>query len=144
VIHLQTNIREIILTIQRDDYYYKEVKEFIRQNTMLIPKYEGITVDNDGLKRYTNQIYVPPNDELRSLILNKSHREVYMSHPIVTKKREYLKPLFFWKEMKVDIVNYTTRCLDCQQVKAEQRQNMQHIIWGYYRLCMSLECGDTT
>jgi hypothetical protein len=120
VIHLQMNLREIILTIQHDDYYYQEVKEFIRQNTMLIPKFEGITVDNDGLKRYNNQIYVPPNDELRSLILNKAHREVYISHPIVTMMREYLKTLFFWKEVKVDIVNYTARCLDCKQVKAEQ------------------------
>jgi hypothetical protein len=123
VIHLQMNLREIFLTIQRDDYYYQEVKEFIRQNTMLIPKFEVITMENDGLKGYNNQIYVPPNDELRSLILNKAHREVYMSHPIVTKMREYLKPLFFWKEMKEDIVNYTTICLDCQQVKAEKGQN---------------------
>jgi hypothetical protein len=30
---------------------------------------------------------------------------------------EDLKPLFFWKGMKVDIVNYVARCLECQQVK---------------------------
>jgi hypothetical protein len=50
--------------------------------------------------RYNNQIYVPPNDELRSLILNEAHRAVYMAHPGVTKMREDLKPLFFWKGMK--------------------------------------------
>jgi hypothetical protein len=35
--------------------------------------------------------------------------------------RADLKPLFFRKGMKVDIVNFVARCLECQQVKAEHR-----------------------
>jgi hypothetical protein len=35
--------------------------------------------------------------------------------------RADLKPLFFWKGMKADIVNLVARCLECQQVKAEHR-----------------------
>ena len=37
VLPLQTNLREKILTIQRDDDWYTEVKDFIRQNTMMVP-----------------------------------------------------------------------------------------------------------
>jgi hypothetical protein len=44
-----------------------------------------------------------------------------MAHPGVTKMREDLKPLFFWKGRKADIVNYMVRCLECQQVKVEHR-----------------------
>jgi hypothetical protein len=55
------------------------------------------------------------------LILSEAHRAVYMAHPGVTKMRVDLKPLFFWKGMKADIVNYVARCLECQQVKAEHR-----------------------
>jgi hypothetical protein len=95
---LQMNLHENILTLQHDDDWYKEVKDFIRQNTMMVPKFEGFTMDNDGLLRFKSQIYIPPNDELRSLILNEAHREVYMAHPGVTKMREDLKPLFFGKE----------------------------------------------
>jgi hypothetical protein len=40
------------------------------------------------------------------LILSEDHRAVYMAHPGVTKMRADLKPLFFSKEMKVDIVSY--------------------------------------
>jgi hypothetical protein len=40
------------------------------------------------------------------LILREVHRVVYMAHSGVTKMREDLKPLFFWKGMKADIVNY--------------------------------------
>ena len=81
---------------------------------MMVPRYEGYSLDNDGLLRFRGRIYVPPNDELRMLILSKAHRAVYMPHPGVTKMRAYLKPLFFLKGMKGDIVNFVARCLECQ------------------------------
>jgi hypothetical protein len=92
---LQTNLRENILTLQRDDDWYKEVEDFIRQNTMMVPRFEGFTFDDDGLLRFKNHIYVPQNDDLRSLILNEAHRAVYIAHSGVTKMRADLKPLFF-------------------------------------------------
>ena len=92
---LQTNLRENILTLQCDNDRYKEVKDFIGQNTMMVPRFEGFTLEDDGLLRFKNQIYVPLNDELRSLILNEAHREVYMAHPGVTEMRADVKPLFF-------------------------------------------------
>jgi hypothetical protein len=88
---------------------------------MMAPRYEGYSFDSDGLLRFRGRIYVPPNDELRRLILSEAHRAVYMAHPGVTKMRADLKPLFFWKGMKTDIVNFVARCLECQQVKAEHR-----------------------
>jgi hypothetical protein len=98
VISLQTNIRERILTIQFDDDWYRDVKEIIGQDTMMIPMFEIYTLGNDGLMRYNNQIYVLPNDKLRNLILNEAHRAVYMAHLGVMKMRVDLNPLFFWKE----------------------------------------------
>jgi hypothetical protein len=118
---LQTNICENILTLQRDDDWYKEVKDFIGHNTMMVPIFEGFTLDDDGLLRFKNQFYVPPNDELRSLILYEAHRAVYMAHLGVTKMREDLKPLFFWIGMKAYMVNYVERCLECQHVKGKHR-----------------------
>jgi hypothetical protein len=95
VMPLQTNLRENILSLQRDDDWYKEVKDFIEPTTMMVPKIEGFNVYNDGLLRFKGQIYIAPNDELRSLILKEAHRVVYMAHPRVTKMRADLKPLFF-------------------------------------------------
>jgi hypothetical protein len=73
---------------------------------MMVPIFEGFTFDEDGLLRFKDQIYVPPNNNLRSLILNEDHRAMCKAHPGVTKKRSYLKPLFLWKGMNADIVNY--------------------------------------
>ena len=72
---------------------------------MMVPQYEGYSFDSDGLLSFRSRIYVPPNDELRMLILSEAHRAVYMAHPRVTKMRADCKPLFFWKGMKADIVN---------------------------------------
>jgi hypothetical protein len=55
VLPLQTNLREKILTLQRDDDWYKEVEGFIGQNTMMVPRFEGFTFDDDGLLRFKNQ-----------------------------------------------------------------------------------------
>jgi hypothetical protein len=54
VLPLETNLCENILSLQRDDDWYKEVKDFIRQNTMMEPRFEGFTLDNDGLLRFEN------------------------------------------------------------------------------------------
>jgi hypothetical protein len=62
---------------------------------MMVPIFEGFRFDDDGLLRFKNRIYIPPNDELRSVILREAHKVGYMSHPGVTKMRAYLKPLLF-------------------------------------------------
>jgi hypothetical protein len=62
-----------ILTLQIDDDWYKEVKKNIGQDVMMVPRYEGYSLDDDGLLRFNKRIYVPPNDELRILILSEAH-----------------------------------------------------------------------
>jgi hypothetical protein len=32
--------------------WYKKVEDFSGQNTMMVPRYEGITFDSDGLLRF--------------------------------------------------------------------------------------------
>jgi hypothetical protein len=80
VMPLQMNLRENILMLQRGNDRYKEFKDFIRQNTMMVQTFEGFTMDNDVLLRFKSRIYIPPNDELRSLILNEAHIVVYMDY----------------------------------------------------------------
>jgi hypothetical protein len=81
VIPLEINLRENILALQIDDDWFKEVKVNIEIDTMMIPRYERYSLDSDRLLIYNNIIYVPPNDELRRLILNEAHRAMYMDHP---------------------------------------------------------------
>jgi hypothetical protein len=63
---------------------------------MMIPRYEGYSLDSDGLLRYNGRIYVPQNDEMINLILNEAHQAVYMAHPGLVKMKADPKPLLFW------------------------------------------------
>jgi hypothetical protein len=51
--------------------WYKEVRKTIGQYTMMVPRFEGYNLDKDVLLRYNDQIYVPPNGELRSFELKR-------------------------------------------------------------------------
>jgi hypothetical protein len=47
------------------------------QEAMMVPRYEGYSLDDDGFLRFNRKIYIPPNDELRSFILSEVHRAIY-------------------------------------------------------------------
>jgi hypothetical protein len=119
VIPLKKNLRENILTLQFDNDWYKDVKNNIRQDTMMVSNYEGYSLDNNILLRFYEKIYIPPNNELKILTLSEAHQVVYMAHLGVTKMKVDIKPLFFYKGLKADIVSYMVRCLECLQVKAK-------------------------
>jgi hypothetical protein len=88
---------------------------------------------------------------MKNLIMNEAHRAVYMAHPAVTKMKVDLKPLFFWKEMKTDIVKYVARCLECHQVKVKHKHPVgllqPHVIpeskWEVILMDFHRRQGDT-
>jgi len=75
---------------------------------MMVLRFEGFTSDNDGLLRFKKIGFTYHQTTIDELILNEANRAVYMAHLGVMKRRADLKPLFFWKGIKVDIVNYVS------------------------------------
>ncbi|KAA3483150.1 Gag protease polyprotein [Gossypium australe] len=76
-----------------------------------------------------------PNREwLRMLkynILNKVHNNIYSLHPGSTKMYCDLKQIYWWPRMKHEIFKFVSKCLVCQQVKAEHQvpsRLLQHIM----------------
>lgn len=78
-------------------------------------------LDSDELLRHASRIYVPPLDDLRSLILSEAHCAPYSAHPGVKKLHTNLRQLYHWSGMKRDIADFVARCLECQRVKAEHQ-----------------------
>jgi hypothetical protein len=111
---LQENLRENILKLQLEDEWYKEVKSNLENEFMQIPMFEGYTLDENGLLRFYGRIYILPNEELCNFSLRETHRATYMAHSRVKKMNADLKPLFFLRGMKRDIVDFVVRCLECQ------------------------------
>ncbi|KAJ9189377.1 hypothetical protein P3X46_000681, partial [Hevea brasiliensis] len=78
-------------------------------------------VKENGCLYYKERVCVPDDKELKTSILKEAHNSVYAMHPGSTKMYHDLKLQYWWPGMKKDIVDHVTRCLTCQQVKAEHQ-----------------------
>ncbi|KAG8498362.1 hypothetical protein CXB51_006995 [Gossypium anomalum] len=102
--------------------------------------------DNDCLK-FKSRLCVPRNLELISIILSKAHSSRMSVHPDSTKMYNDLKRQFWWPGMKRDISNFVSRCLICQQVKAEHQvpsgllQSIMILKWKWDRVTMDFVSG---
>ena len=70
---------------------------------------------------YKDQACVPDDNDLRKAILEEAHSGSFTIHPGSTKMYQDLKMSFLWFGMKRDILEFVTKCLVYQRVKAEHQ-----------------------
>ena len=59
--------------------------------------------------------------ELKKKFLFEAHNTIFTMHPRGNKMYQDLKQHYWWKGMKKDVTKYVSKCLTCQQVKAEHQ-----------------------
>ena len=59
--------------------------------------------------------------ELKKKLLFEAHNTVFTMHLGGNKMYQDLKQHYWWKGMKRDVTEYLSKCLTCQQVKAEHQ-----------------------
>nr|GFB17855.1 putative reverse transcriptase domain-containing protein [Tanacetum cinerariifolium] len=69
-----------------------------------------------------NRSWVPCFGDLMTLIMHESHKSKYSIHPGSDKMYQDLKQLYWWPNMKENIVTYVSKCLNCSKVKAEHQK----------------------
>ena len=79
-------------------------------------------IRDDGALVIGSRLCVPAAEELKGQILGEAHSSAYAMHPGSTKMYRTLKEYYWWSGMKREVAEYVSKCLICQQVKAE-RQN---------------------
>ncbi|KAA3484654.1 integrase [Gossypium australe] len=70
---------------------------------------------------FRGRIFVPKNSELIQKILHEAHNGCLSIHPGSTKMYNDMKQLYWWLGMKQHILEFVSRCLICQQVKAKHQ-----------------------
>ena len=60
--------------------------------------------------------------ELKMEIMEEAHSSAYVMHLGSTKMYHTLREHYWWKGMKKEIAEFVSRCLTCQQVKAEHQK----------------------
>jgi hypothetical protein len=117
LVPLKVNLREHVLAQLQGDNWYLKVTSNLQSERQLDPKYEGYSLEVDGLLRYRGRMYIPENGDIRSIILKEANRALYCVHPGVKNMYADMRKLFFWVGMKHDVVHFVAKCLECQQVK---------------------------
>ena len=65
------------------------------------------------------RVCVPDVEDLRKMIMEETHYSAYTMHPGSTKM---YRTINWWSGMKRDVAEFVSRCLVCQQVKAEHQR----------------------
>jgi hypothetical protein len=85
-------------------------------------KAKGFNEDGQGIVWFEKRVCVPPDPELRKLILQEAHDSPYSIYLGNTKMYMDLKGSFWWSNMKRDIAEYIALCDICNRVKAEHQK----------------------
>nr|GEX15054.1 putative reverse transcriptase domain-containing protein [Tanacetum cinerariifolium] len=96
----------------------KDVGGMLRKD---LPK-EKLEPRADGTLCLNNRSYVSCFGDLRTLIMDESHKSKYSIHPGSDKMYQDLKRLHWWPNMKANIATYVSKCLTCSKVKAEHQK----------------------
>ncbi|GKB75415.1 putative reverse transcriptase domain-containing protein [Tanacetum coccineum] len=86
-----------------------------------IPK-ERLEPRADGTLCLHGRSWLPCYEDLRSVIMHESYKSKYSIHPGSEKMYQDVKKLYWWPNMKDDIVMYVSKCLICARVKAEHQR----------------------
>ena len=84
--------------------------------------------DENGLNYYKNLLYIPPNVQLRTDIIQKHHDSIIAGHPGRFKTQELITRNYWWPGMQKHICLYINGCQACQRTKThhEQPRNPLH------------------
>ena len=83
---------------------------------------KGFSVRADGTLMMGHRLCVPDVGELKKEIMEEAHSSAYAMHPGSTKMYHTLREHYWWRGMKKDVAEFVSRCLICQQVKAEHQR----------------------
>ncbi|KAF5785586.1 putative nucleotidyltransferase, Ribonuclease H [Helianthus annuus] len=87
-----------------------------------VGKQSEFRIDENGVVWCGKRLCVPNDSTLRESLLAEAHSSPFSIHPGSTKMYRDLCQHFWWNAMKEDVARYVSRCLTCQQVKAEHQR----------------------
>ena len=80
-----------------------------------------LSIYPDETLRFGSRLCVPRGD-IRQEVMSEAHSSQYSVHHGGTKMYRDLRQHFWWNGMKREITRFISRCLVCQQVKAEHQR----------------------
>ena len=134
-------LRQRIQEVQGSDPQLVKIREQIQQGAET-----PFSVQDDTLLM-NGRLCVPEINDLRKEILDEAHNAPYAMHPGTTKMYKTLRQHYWWPRMKKDVAEFVSKCLTCQQIKAEHQaptgmlQPLTIPIWKWENITMDFLVG---
>ena len=112
----QPVLKKMIIDAQKKDEEMQKKVQMVRDGDKT-----DFSVKEVGSLYFQNRLCVPDDKELNKKLLFEAHNTVFTMHPGGNKMYKDLKQNYWWKGMKRDVTEYVSKCLTCQQVKAEHQ-----------------------
>ena len=115
-LEVQPVLRKMIIDAQKKDEDIQKKLQMVREGD----KTEFLDKEAGSLY-FRHRLCVPNDKELKQKLLFEAYNTVFTMHPEGNKMYQDLKQFYWWKGMKRDVTEYVSKCLTCQQVKAEHQ-----------------------
>ena len=140
--HVRPFLVDQILVGQSQDPQMIKLKEEIEKG-----KKAEFQIRDDSMIVKGQRMCVPEYGELKRDIMEEAHSSAYAMHPGSTKMYKTLKEHYWWNGMKKEIASFVSKCLTCQQVKAEQQKPAGKIqllpipVWKWEKITIDFVTG---
>ncbi|KAA0045456.1 pol protein [Cucumis melo var. makuwa] len=114
---VQPNLRQKIIDAQSNDLYLVE-KHFLAEAGQAVE----FSISSDGGLLFERRLFVPADSAIKIELLTEAHSSPFSMHPGSTKMYQDLKRVYWWRNMKKEMVEFVSKCLVCQQVKAPRQK----------------------
>ncbi|XP_017629115.1 uncharacterized protein LOC108472107 [Gossypium arboreum] len=78
-------------------------------------------MNSEGVLCFHGRMCIPKDDNLRQSILWEAHSDLYTMYPSRNKMYQNLCELYWWPRLKCEVMEFVSKCLVCQKVKAEHQ-----------------------
>ena len=112
----QIVLKQMIIDAQKNDEELQKKLQMVRDGDET-----EFSVKEAGSLYFHNRLCVPDDKELKKKLLFEAHNTIFTMHPRGNKMYQNMKQYYWWRGMKMDISEYVSKCLTCQQVKAEHQ-----------------------
>ena len=109
-------LRQMIINAKKDDVKLQERIQLVSSGDKT-----DYSINDDGGLYYKTILCVSNVHDLKRRLMYESHNTVFTMHPGSNKMYQDLKQYYWWRGMKREVTEYVSKCLMCQQVKAEHQ-----------------------
>ena len=104
------------LAAEQDSAYQRVVEQVINGTNTRYRIDDGILILGEAC------IYIPEDDQLKTILLSEAHDTIFGGHFGIEKTTEKLKRYWYWPAMHTDVEEYIKTCTVCQKTKGSTQK----------------------